>query len=138
MAEVLEKKMQLTQIGIISRSSGYEIAELSLGFAKVILNLEKVLTFDDAKIVFEGDIYKAANFAALAAVNEDNVFVINSHVDFLSQVEVTSDEVVFEATSLSSSLGKRFVEVKGFIDEIEIFLGNFTILKLDNRSKIKI
>jgi hypothetical protein len=39
---------------------------------------------------------------------------------------------------LSSSLGKKFVEVVGMIDDIKVFIGDFTVLKLDNRSKIKV
>ena len=140
MLEILEKEKpaQLDILESIQRANSYEIAELSKGFAKVVLNLSNVQTLDNSTTVFEGEIFKVANFSALAAVNVENSFVISANVDFLSQIEISSQAVVFEAKSLSSSLGKRFVEVIGKIDDITIFLGNFTVLKLDNRSKIKV
>jgi acyl-coenzyme A thioesterase PaaI-like protein len=140
MLDILEKEKNthLEILGSIQRANSYEIVELALGYAKIVLNLSNVQTLDNSTTVFEAEIFKVANFCALAAVNSENSFVISANVDFLSQVEISSNEVVFEAKSLSSSLGKKFVEVKGMIDDITVFIGDFTVLKLDNRSKIKV
>ena len=133
-----EKAVQLDILEGVQRANSYDIAELSQGFAKVVLNLSNVQTLDNLTTVFEAEIFKVANFSALAAINEENSFVISANVDFLSQIEISSQAVIFEAKSLSSSLGKRFVEVIGKIDDITVFLGKFTVIKLDNRSKIKV
>jgi len=140
MAEVLDRDevKKLKILNSVQRASGYDIVSISEGEAKVVFLLEQAQTMENSTTVFEGEIYKAANFTALVAVNEENNFVINANIDFLSQVEVSSKEIVFEAKSLSSSLGKKFVEVTGMIDDIKIFIGSFTILKLDARSKLKI
>jgi len=139
MSEVLEReKFNLKILSSVQRLNGYDILEIEKGYAKIVFRSENAQTYENSNLIFEGELYKAANFAALIAINEENTFVINSHVDFLSQVEIDVNEVVFEAKSVSSSLGKKFIEVKGNIDDILIFLGNFTILKMDARSKIKI
>jgi len=140
MSEVLERDevKKLNILNSIQRANEYEILSLLPGEAKIVFRLDKAQTLENSTTVFEGEIFKVANFAALAAVNEENNFVIDANVDFLSQVEVTSQEMYFEAKALSSSLGKKFVEVIGTIDDIKLFIGNFTVLKMDSRSKLKI
>jgi len=139
MSEVLERdKYNIKVLSSVQRLNGYDILEIETGYAKILFRSENAQTYENSNVIFEGELYKAANFAALIAINEENTFVINSHVDFLSQVEVDVKEIVFEAKAVSSSLGKKFLEVKASVDDILLFLGNFTILKMDARSKIKI
>jgi len=140
MLEVLEPQQQehLKVLSQVQKSSYYEIEKLEAGYAKVVLRLENVQTNDDGTTVFEGDIFRVANFTALASVNEPHTFVISASVEFLSQIEISSEEITLEAKSLSSSLGKKFVEVRAQINDITIFMGNFTVIRLDNRSKIKV
>ena len=64
--------------------------------------------------------------------------MISSYVDFLSQIEIEEKYISFEAEAFHNSLSKRSVSVKGFIDEIQVFNGDFNVLKLDHRSNIKL
>jgi len=139
MSEVLEReKLSLKILSSVQRVNGYDVLELDRGYAKILFKLDNAETLDNSSTVFEAELYKAANFCALVCINEENTFVVNANVDFLTQVEVSSNEIVFEAKSISSSLGKKFIEVRAKIDEITVFMGNFTVLKMDGRSKIKI
>jgi len=135
MEQVIEKEY-LKVLNSIQKTNEYEIVDLNEHKAKVKLNLENTQTSDDSKTVFEGEIYKCANFCAVSAVNEANVFAINSNIDFLAQVEVSQKEMIFESKALSSSQGKKFIEVVGKVNDITVFIGSFTVLKLDKRSKV--
>ncbi len=127
----------LKVLNSIQKANGYEIVELDENSSTVKFSLENAQTYDDSKTIFESDIYKCASFCAMVAVNEPNIFIINSNVDFLAQVDLEHKEIIFKAKALSSSRGKNFIEVFGKVNDISIFVGNFTVLKLDSRSKIK-
>ena len=135
MSEVIDREY-LKVLNSVQKSSGYEIVELGENSSKVKLILENTQTTDDSKTVFEAEIYKCASFSAIVSVNEPDSFIINSNVDFLSQVELEQKEIVFEAKALSSSQGKNFIEVVGKINDISVFIGSFTVLKLDKRSMV--
>jgi len=137
MSEVKENILLKVLISVQKRNS-YEIQEIHHGYVKIKFSLEKADVADNKNIVFEADIFKVANFAALAAVNELDSFVLSSHVDFLSQVELESKELIFEAKAMSSSLGKKFVEVTAKSNDIVIFIGDFTVLKLDKRTDLRL
>jgi len=135
MSEVIEREY-LKVLNTVQKASGYEIVELGENSSQVKLSLENAQTTDDSKTIFDAEIYKCASFAAIVSVNEADSFIINSNVDFLSQVELNQTEVLFEAKALSSSQGKNFIEVVGKINDISVFLGSFTVLKLDKRSMV--
>ncbi len=135
MDEVIQRDY-LKVLSSVKKSNFYEVLELDKNSSKVKLNLENTQTYDDNKMIFEAEIYKCANFTAIIAVNEPNIFSINSNVDFLSQVEISQKEIIFEAKALSSSQGKNFIEVVGKVNDISVFLGNFTLIKLDSRSRV--
>lgn len=134
----IKESVVLKVLTSVQKSNAFEIVEITHGYVKVKLSLERVNLIDNSNTVFEAEIFKAANFAALAAVNEVDSFVLSVHVDFLSQVEIDSKELILEAKAMSSSLGKKFVEVKAKANEITVFLGDFTVLKLDKRTDLKI
>ena len=141
MAEVLDRQdigQKLNILNTIQRQNGYDIEKIENGYAKVHFSLQSAQNLEKKEIAYEADIYDVANFTALIAVNDQNCFTISSSVDFLSQVEHSDKTMIFEANVLSSSMGKKYVEVKGTLDDIVLFMGNFTILKLDNRSRIKV
>ncbi len=135
MSEVIERDY-LKVLNTVQKASGYEIVELGENSSLVKLILENTQTTDDSKTVFESEIYKCASFSAIVSVNEPDSFIINSNVDFLSQVELNQKEIIFEAKALSSSQGKNFIEVVGKISDISVFIGSFTVLKLDKRSMV--
>ena len=135
--DIIESK-NLNVLKNIKKKYDYELLELRDDYAKIRVKLEKLQTLGEGTIVFEGEIYKCANFVALAAVNEKGYFVISSYVDFLSQIELEEKYIYFVAEALHNSLSKRSVSVKGFVDEIQVFNGDFNVLKLDHRSNIKL
>ena len=135
--EAVVERDYLKVLSSVQKSSGYDIVELGDNRSIVKFSLDVAQTHDDSKTVFESDIYRCASFCALVAVNEPNIFVLNSNVDFLAQVDIEQKELLFEAKALSSSKGKNFIEVVGTINDISVFIGSFTVLKLDSRSKVK-
>lgn len=114
-----------------------EVVKLEHGSATVELETIEVMRADDLGLVHGGFIFSAADFAAMAAVNEPNVVLASSSCLFLSPVRV-GDKVTFEAIEHQKEGRKRTVSVKGYVHEIKVFEGDFKtviterhILRLD-------
>ena len=101
-----------------------EIVKLQSGYAKVSLETSEVMRADEVGLVHGGFIFSAADFAAMAAVNEPNVVLASCNCLFLSPVRV-GDVVTFEASEHQKEGRKRNVSVKGFVHEIKVFEGEF-------------
>jgi len=101
-----------------------EIVKLQSGYAKVSLETNEVMRADEVGLVHGGFIFSAADFAAMAAVNEPNVVLASCNCLFLSPVRV-GDVVTFEASEHQKEGRKRNVSVKGFVHEIKVFEGEF-------------
>lgn len=126
----------MTHVKISSTFSG-EIVKLTSGYASVVLETIEVMRADELGLVHGGFIFSAADFAAMAAVNEPNVVLASSNCLFLSPVRV-GDKVVFIAEEHQKEGRKRTVSVKGYVHEIKVFEGEFKtvitehhILRLD-------
>jgi len=126
----------MTHMKINSAFSG-EVEKLDRGYAKVVLETIELMGADDLGLVHGGFIFSAADFAAMAAVNEPNVVLASSNNLFLAPVRV-GDKVVFEATEHQKEGRKRTVSVKGYVHDIKVFEGEFKtvitehhILRLD-------
>jgi len=124
------------------RYSG-DLDEIKEGYAKVRLITTEEMRVDSYGLVHGGFIFCAADFAAMAAVNEPNVVLSASESNFLSPVRV-GDEVVFEADVRHQDGRKREVRIVGSILDIKVFEAKFKtvilekhVLKLDlmNASK---
>ena len=115
----------------------YKLIELSEGYAKISINSKKSETVDKENIIYDGSIFSAANFCAMAAVNEEHTFLVSANIDFLNQVNTEDEEVIFEARSSSNISGKKQIEVQGKVNGITVFLGDFVAMKLANKSLIK-
>ncbi|HIP02407.1 MAG TPA: hypothetical protein EYG75_02715 [Campylobacterales bacterium] len=147
MSEVLEEnKIEKDDLTLASKlnshknihtNHSYKLLELSEGYARTSINSQKSETVDKENIVYDGSIFSAANFCAMAAVNEEHTFLISANIDFLNQVNTEDEEVIFEARAKSNISGKKQIEVQGKVNGITIFLGNFVAMKLDNKSLIK-
>jgi len=61
MAEIKED-IVLNVLTSVQKSNAYEIVEITHGYVKVKLNLERVNLIDSSNIVFEADIFKAEDF----------------------------------------------------------------------------
>ena len=101
-----------------------EVVKLQSGYAKVSLETNEVMRADEVGLVHGGFIFSAADFAAMAAVNDPNVVLASCNCPFLSAVRV-GDVVTFEASEHQKEGRKRNVSVKGFVHEIKVFEGEF-------------
>lgn len=101
-----------------------DIEKLEKGYARVSLDTIEVMRADDVGLVHGGFIFGAADFAAMAAVNEPNVVLASCNCLFLAPVRV-GDTVTFEATEHQKEGRKRNVTVKGYVNTIKVFEGEF-------------
>ena len=106
------------------------LVELKPGYAKVELETTKDMIVDEMGLVHGGFTFGAADFAAMAAVNEPNVVLVSSECRFLSPVKV-GDMIVFEAKELYREARKRNIHVVGYFEDIKVFEGEFMAVVLD-------
>lgn len=119
----------VTHIRINSNFSG-ELAKISPGYAKVVLDTIEIMRADDIGMVHGGFIFSAADYAAMAAVNEANVVLASSSCLFLAPVRV-GDQVSFVAEEHQKEGRKRTVNVKGYVYDIKVFEGEFKTIITD-------
>jgi len=115
----------------------YKLLKLSEDYAKISMNSKKSETVDQEDIIYDGSIFSAANFCAMAAVNEKHTFLLSANIDFLNQINRDDEDVIFEAHAASNISGKKQIEVTGKVNDITVFQGDFVAMKLDNQSLIK-
>ncbi len=101
-----------------------EVVKLESGYAKVSLETVEAMRADEVGLVHGGFIFSAADFAAMAAVNEPNVVLASCNCLFLAPVRI-GDFVTFEATEHQKEGRKRNVTVRGFVHDIKVFEGEF-------------
>ncbi len=108
-----------------------DVEELKLGYARISLATTEAMRADDVGLVHGGFIFSAADFAAMAAVNERNVVLASSVCQFLAPVRV-GDFVIFEARERQKEGRKRSVYVTGSVLDIKVFEGEFKTVVTDN------
>jgi acyl-CoA thioesterase len=120
-----------------------ELKELREGYAKVSLLTSEEMRVDSYGLVHGGFIFCAADFAAMAAVNNPNVVLSTASCTFLSPVRVY-DEVIFTAKLRQKEGRKREVTVLGHVMDIKVFEASMKtvildkhVLKLDLMNAIK-
>lgn len=118
-----------THMKINTNFSG-EIVEINPGYAKVVLDTIEVMRADEMGMIHGGFIFGAADFAAMAAVNEPNVVLASCTCLFLSPVRV-GDKVSFIAEEHQKEGRKRTVNVKGYVYDIKVFEGEFKTIITD-------
>jgi acyl-coenzyme A thioesterase PaaI-like protein len=101
-----------------------EVVELDNGRAVVELATTQKMAADERGLVHGGFTFGAADYAAMAAVNDPNVVLAAADVRFLAPV-VVGDLVRFEARFKESEGKKALVEVKGSVEGREVFAGRF-------------
>jgi len=106
------------------------LIELKPGYAKVKLDATREMIVDDLGLVHGGFTFAAADFAAMAAVNEPNVVLVSSNCRFLSPVKV-GDRVIFEAKELYREARKRHIHVLGYFEDVKVFEGDFVAVVLE-------
>lgn len=118
-----------THLKINTNLSG-EVVKMNPGYAQVVLATTEVMRADEVGMVHGGFIFGAADFAAMAAVNEPNVVLASCNCLFLSPVRV-GDQVRFEAEEHQKEGRKRTVNVKGYVYDIKVFEGEFKTVITD-------
>ncbi len=101
-----------------------DIVTLKENYAQVKLSCTREMAVDDMGLIHGGFTFSAADFAAMAAVNEPYVVLIGAVSKFLAPVKV-GDIVVFEAYAKFEDARKREVNVIGSINDIKVFEGTF-------------
>ncbi|MEA2111969.1 MAG: PaaI family thioesterase [Campylobacterota bacterium] len=120
----IDNKVYLETHLKINHALSGDIEELKDGYAKIVLSTTEDMRADDAGLVHGGFIFSAADFSAMAAVNDKNVVLAASTCQFLAPVRVR-DLVVFEATVRHKEGRKRNIHVKGYSSEVKVFEGEF-------------
>ncbi|WP_156922610.1 hotdog domain-containing protein [Lebetimonas sp. JH292] len=106
------------------------LIELKKDYAKVILDTSEEMAVDEYGLVHGGFTFSAADFCAMATVNEPYVVLVRSQNEFLGPVKV-GESVVFESEVMMKEKRKWEVKVTGKIDEIKVFEGIFGCVVLD-------
>ena len=106
------------------------IDKVEKGHLELSLKTIPDMLADDQGLIHGGFLFSAADYAAMAAVNERNVVLVGSNAQFLSPVKL-GDTVKFKATVRHTSGRKRNVHVTGHVFDIKVFDGEFKTVVLD-------
>ena len=101
-----------------------EIIKHEPGYVEVELETENEMVVDDLGLIHGGFVFGAADFAAMAAVNERNVVLVASECQFLSPVKL-GDKVLVKAQVRHQEGRKRNVHVRAFVLDVKVFEGEF-------------
>jgi acyl-coenzyme A thioesterase PaaI-like protein len=107
-----------------------KLIALKKDYAKVVLETTEDMAVDEFGLVHGGFTFSAADFCAMATVNEPYVVLVRSQSSFLAPVK-TGDTVIFESEVLMKNKRKWEVKVIGKIDDIKVFEGTFGCVVLD-------
>lgn len=107
------------------------LVSIDKGVATVELSTTTDMAVDGHELVHGGFIFGAADYAAMAAVNDPNVVLGSAEIKFLKPSK-SGDLVVLNATVTESDGKRRHVDVEG-IDEAgaRVFFGIFTCFVLE-------
>ncbi len=128
--QTIEDAQVLRTHELINKTYSGDLVELKDGFAKVSLLTNEEMRVDSLGLVHGGFIFCAADFAAMAAVNDPNVVLSGATTSFLSPVRV-DDEVIFSAKVRHKDGRKREVNVTGHVLDIKVFEATMKTVVLD-------
>ena len=122
----------------INQELNGEIIKLEKGYVELRLSTTSEMLVDKFGLIHGGFIFSAADYAAMAAVNEPNVVLVASDCQFLSPVRV-NDEVNFIAKVRHKEGKKRNVIVEAYVLDIKVFDGVFkTVITEKHVLKLKL
>ena len=122
----------------INQDLNGEIIVMEHGYVEVRLTTKPEMVADKYGLIHGGFIFAAADYAAMASVNEKNVVLVASDCQFLSPVKL-HDEVNFVAKVRHKEGRKRNVNVEGFVYDIKVFEGEFkTVITERHVLKLKL
>jgi len=105
------------------------VVALGEGYAAVELETTPVMAADEKGLVHGGFIFGAADYAAMAAVNEPTVVLAGSSCRFLAPAKV-GDVLLFKARCVESDGKKYRITVNAYCDKTEVFSGEFKAVVL--------
>jgi len=106
------------------------LVELNEDSAKVALEAIEEMVVDDKGLIHTGFAFGAANFCAMATVNEPFVVLVRSQCEFMAPIKV-GDVVEFVSEVLMKEKRKQEIKVIGYLNEIKVFEGIFGCVVLD-------
>ncbi|MGM0622829.1 MAG: PaaI family thioesterase [Campylobacterota bacterium] len=107
-----------------------QLIKLEANYAEVELITTSEMSVDSHNLVHGGFTFGAADFCAMAAVNDPNVVLVNSNCKFLSPVKV-GDKVTFKAKQSHQDSRKREIEVQGYHNDVKILDCKFMAVVLE-------
>jgi len=114
----------------INQDLNGDLVLMEQGYVEVRLTTLPEMVADDEGLIHGGFIFSAADYAAMAAVNEKNVVLVASDCQFLSPVKF-HDEVNVIARVRHKEGRKRNVHVEAFVHDIKVFEGEFKTVITD-------
>jgi len=107
------------------------VISINEGMAVVKIDTTPEMIADDYKLVHGGFIFGAADYAAMAAVNDPNVVLGSAEVKFLKPTRC-GESVTLRANIVETDGKRRRIEVEG-VDEAgtKVFSGRFTCFVLE-------
>lgn len=100
------------------------VRALEPGKSEVVLETTVQMAADDQGLVHGGFVFGAADFAAMAAINDPLVVLAGSECRFLAPTRA-GETMVFAANVVSESGAKRQIDVQGRCGDTLVFEGVF-------------
>ncbi len=122
--------MQLNTHLKLDNNINGKVIELQEGFSKIQLFTKEFMAADAQGLVHGGFAFCAADFAAMAAVNNPYVVLAKSETKFLAPVKV-GETIVFEANIIKQETNRSTIEVIGSVSSTAVFKGIFYTATLD-------
>ena len=107
-----------------------QLIEINEDSAKVRLDATEDMAVDEEGLIHGGFTFGAADFCAMATVNEPYVVLVRSQCEFMAPVKV-GDSVEFVSEVILKEKRKWEVKVVGTLNEIKVFEGHFGCVVLD-------
>jgi len=101
------------------------VVRLEKGKAEVWFHTRRSMAADAEGLVHGGFLFGAADYAAMAAVNDPHVVLGAAEIRFLAPVR-RGDSVRFVAEVVGTEGKKRLVHVVGTLEGKKVFTGQFT------------
>ena len=106
------------------------VIELEEGYSKVKLETISVMSADKQLLIHGGFIFCAADFCAMACINDPYVVLAKSETKFTAPVKV-GEIVIFEAKLIEQNGIKSIVNVEAKVLDKVVFKGVFYTATLD-------
>ena len=119
-----------THLKLNSELNG-KVVELKEGYAKVEQLTSELMVADEQGLVHGGFTFCAADFVAMACVNDPYVVLAKGDTKFLAPIKC-GQTVIYEAKMLESEGRKSTIEVIATVEENIVFKGIFSTVTLES------